>query len=148
MGTRAFAGGAVVREELRTPPQPPAPHCQRLDGAFNGRVPHLARSTAPTSRRCLAPDNQDGSIDQTPSSVVYVAAIGNSAVVLLLAVRLHGGVSGGGDALGGLSSSAVGGSATLSGNTVAVLIGGEMDVRRGRDGNLLLAAVQCYRNMQ
>ena len=52
-----------------------------------------------------------------------------------MAVRLHGGVSGGGDALGGLSSSAVGGSATLSGNTVAVLIGGEMDVRRGRDGN-------------
>merc|ERR1712176_274920 len=28
--------------------------CQRLDGAFNGRVPHLARSSAPTSRRCLA----------------------------------------------------------------------------------------------
>ena len=79
---------------------------------------------------------------------MYVAAIGNSAVVLLLAVRLHGGVSGGGDALGGLSSSAAGGSATLSGNTVAVLIGGEMDVRRGRDGNLLLAAVQRYRNMQ
>ena len=79
---------------------------------------------------------------------MYVAAIGNSAVVLLLAVRLHGGVSGGGDALGGLSSSAVGGSATLSGNTVAVLIGGEMDVRRCRDGNLLLAAVQRYRNMQ
>ena len=56
--------------------------------------------------------------------------------------------AGGGDALSGLSSSAVGGSATLSGNTVAVLIGGEMDVRRGRDGNLLLAAVQRYRNMQ
>ena len=56
--------------------------------------------------------------------------------------------AGGGDTLGGLSSSAVGGSATLSGNTVAVLIGGEMDVRRGRDGNLLLAAVQRYRNMQ
>merc|ERR1719356_765850 len=137
-------------EELRTPPQPPAPHCQRLDGAFNGRVPHLARISAPTSRRCLARDRTI-KMDQLmkPQALLCTfAAIGNSAVVLLLAVQLHGGVSGGGDALGGLSSSAVGGSATLSGNTVAVLIGGEMDVRRGRDGNLLLAAVQRYRNMQ
>ena len=52
-----------MREGLRTSPQPPAPHCQRLDGAFNGRVPHLARSSAPTYWRRLACD-QTTKMDQ------------------------------------------------------------------------------------
>ena len=115
-----------MREELRTPPQPPAPHCQRLDGAFNGRVPHLARSSAPTSRRCLARDRTI-KMDQLikPQALLctmlllatarwYYSWRCNFTAVLISA--------GGGDALGGLSSSAVGGSATLSGNRVAVLI--------------------------
>ena len=114
-----------MREGSRTPPPPPPP-CQRLDGAFNCRVPHLARSSAPTSRRRLA-RNRVTKMDQLIKPQALLCTM-----LLLTAARWYCSwrcdftavliSAGGGDALGGLSSSAVGGSATLSGNTVAVLI--------------------------
>ena len=108
------------------PPSPPAPPHQRLDGALNGRVPHLASSSAPTSWRRLS-RNRATKMDQLIKPQALLCAM-----LLLATARWYCSwrcnftalliSAGGGDALGGLSSSAVGGSTTLSGNRVAVLI--------------------------